>query len=257
MDEEATTELEEMTEELEELLDSGEQALPQGDDWNPVEKVILERRSVRKYKDKQVPENVIRRILEAGRFAPSAGNCQPWKFIVIRDREMLEKMERDCRLLCRLLMFLLNYRESPLGYRIPWLLSQVYIRILRHELHPIPFGALGLIANGKLSLFHGAPTVIILLEDRRGVGKPQIDIGCCGQNMVLAAHSMGLGTCWVGIIKTLTYFPWWKRRLGIEFPHKMCEAITLGYPLGHPDGMVPRETVETDWFEDGQKRTIF
>ena len=45
--------------------------------WTPTEEVILKRRSVRMYKKEQVPELMIKRILEAGRFAPSAGNGQP------------------------------------------------------------------------------------------------------------------------------------------------------------------------------------
>ncbi len=49
-------------------------------EWTPTEEVILKRRSVRAYKKEQVPEFMIKRILEAGRFAPSAGNGQPWKF---------------------------------------------------------------------------------------------------------------------------------------------------------------------------------
>lgn len=230
---------------------------PSGEDWNPVEKVILERRSVRQYKDKQVPENVVQRILEAGRFAPSAGNSQPWKFIVIRDKNIIDEMERDAQRLCKLFKFMFDWRTSPLGYRIPWLYSQVFIRLMHNELHPIPLGAVFLIADGKLRLFHGAPTVVLLLEDRRGVGKPEIDLGCCGQNMVLTAHSLGLGTCWIGLIKLLTFTPKWKRRFGIQFPYKLCEGIAMGYPVGHPDGIIPRETVETDWYENGQKRTVF
>ncbi len=239
------------------VLEPEDHELPDGEDWNAVEKVILERRSVREYKDRQVPENVVRRILEAGRYAPSAGNSQPWKFVVIRDRSIIDEMERDCRRMCSLFRFFLDWRTSPLGYRIPWLYSQVAIRVMHKELHPIPMGAVFLIAQGKLALFHGAPTVILLLQDKRGAGKPQVDIGCCGQNMVLAAHSMGLGTCWIGLLKVLTFTPKWKRRLGIEFPYKLCEGIALGYPVGHPDGMIPRETVETEWYEGGEKRTIF
>ena len=56
-------------------------------DFTETEKVILSRRSVRLYKKEQVPEFMVKRILEAGRFAPSAGNCQPWKFIVLRDQK--------------------------------------------------------------------------------------------------------------------------------------------------------------------------
>ena len=227
-----------------------------GADWNPVERVILERRSVRKYKDRQVPENVVRRILEAGRFAPSAGNAQPWKFIVIRDREMIDEMERDVVRLCKVFKFFLDWRTSPLGRRVTWLMAQAFIRIKRNQLHPIPFGAITLIAEGKLRAFHGAPTLILLLEDRRGVSRPQVDIGCCGENVVLAAQSMGLGTCWVGFVELLKYGLKWRRRLGIEFPYRICEGICLGYPVGNPAGMIEREVMDVDWYEDGAMRKV-
>lgn len=230
--------------------------LPAGADWNPVEKVILERRSVRKYKEKQVPENVVRRLLEAGRFAPSAGNSQPWKFIVVRDREIIDEMEHDVRRWCKLFKFFLDWRESPLGRRIPWFFSQVSIRLMPNKLHPIPFGAICLIAQGKLMTFHGAPTVILLLKDRRGVGDSSVDVGCAGQNIVLAAHSIGLGTCWVGFVELLKFGSKWKRRFDVSFPYEFCEGIALGYPLGNPDGMIPRETQEIDWYEDGVKRDV-
>ena len=44
---------------------------------------IKKRQSVRSYKDKEIPENVLQQILEAGRLAPSANNKQNWKFIVV------------------------------------------------------------------------------------------------------------------------------------------------------------------------------
>ncbi len=227
-----------------------------GDGWNPVERVILERRSVRKYKDRQVPAEVVRRILEAGRFAPSAGNCQPWKFVVVRDREMIDEMERYIVLRCKVLKFLLDWRTSPLGRTLPWLMAQVSIRFRRNQLHPIPFGAICLIADGKLKAFHGAPTLILLLEDVRGVSRPEVDIGCCGQNMVLSAHSMGLGTCWVGFAELLKYGLKWRRKLGARFPYRFCEVICLGYPFAKPDGIIERETMEVDWHEGGTKRTV-
>ena len=54
-------------------------------EYTAMEKAVLERRSNRNFKDEPVPEHLIRRILEAGRHAPSTGNCQPWRFIVITD----------------------------------------------------------------------------------------------------------------------------------------------------------------------------
>ncbi len=225
-------------------------------DWNPVERVILERRSVRKYKDRQVPENMVRRVLEAGRFSPSAGNAQPWKIIIIRDKAIIDEMERDIVRWCKIFKFFLDWRTSALGRTIPWLLAQTSIRVKRNQLHPIPFGAICLIAEGKLGAFHGPPTLMLLLEDRRGVSRPQVDIGCCGENMVLAAHSMGLGTCWVGFVELLKYGLKWRRRLGVEWPYRICEGICLGYPFGTPDGMIEREAMDVDWYEDGAMRTV-
>jgi len=55
---------------------------------------IKQRRSIRTYQDGEVPDNVIEMILEAGRWAPSASNKQPWHFIVIKNKELLEKLSK-------------------------------------------------------------------------------------------------------------------------------------------------------------------
>jgi nitroreductase len=54
--------------------------------------VIFKRRSIRKYKDKVLPEEVIEKLLRAGMAAPSAGNAQPWHFIVIDDKNLLDEI---------------------------------------------------------------------------------------------------------------------------------------------------------------------
>lgn len=232
-----------------------EQGLPLTEDWNSVETVILERRSVRIYKDKQVPENLVRRILEAGRYAPSAGNYQPWKFIVVRDKEILDAMEKDARRMAKLFKMMFAWETSPLG-PISKFMAKAAIWALPNKMHPMPFNALSFLADGRIRLFHGAPTVILLCMDKRGAGRPEVDLGIAGQNMVLAAHSLGLGTCWVGFVELLRQNPLWKKRLGIQYPYDMCEAITLGYPVGHPDGMVPRELHHVSWFEDGSVKDM-
>jgi nitroreductase len=225
------------------------------DDWNPVERVILERRSVRNYRDKQVPENLVRRILEAGRFAPSAGNCQPWKFIVIRDRDVIEAMEKDIRRMCGMLKPVVAWETSPLG-PLAKMLAKAFIWLLPNKMHPAPFAAIPWIADGQVGVFHGAPTVILILKDKRGSGRPEVDLGCCGENIVLAAHSHGLGTCWVGFVELIRQNPIWKKRLGIEYPYEICEGISLGYPVGKPDGMIPREIHHVKWLENGNMKVL-
>jgi len=55
-------------------------------------KVLLERRSIRKYKDKKIEEEKMKQVLAAGKVAPSGKNKKPWEFLVVEDREVLGKL---------------------------------------------------------------------------------------------------------------------------------------------------------------------
>ena len=223
----------------------------EGMPWNPVEKIIMERRSIRKYKDKPVPPGLIRRLLEAGRFAPSTGNQQPWKFVVINSREIIDAMEKDAILVTKVLMFFFGYTNSTgIPRKIKKFLAHTLaFRFFQNETHPIPFGAMVQAAKGANSYWHGAPVVILILEDKRGVSNPAVDVGVAGQNIVLAAHSMGLGSCWVGFSKLLTYLPKWRKKFGLKYPYTLRESIALGWPASKADGEVSREKQYVDWFE--------
>lgn len=54
--------------------------------------VILQRRSIRKYKEDPIPEDILHRSLEAARWAPSGKNLQPWKFILVRDKDLKKRL---------------------------------------------------------------------------------------------------------------------------------------------------------------------
>jgi len=209
-------------------------------DWTETEKVILSRRSVRLYKDQQVPEDLVRRILEAGRFAPSAGNCQPWKFVVVRDKEILDALAGSVIAVCKNMVEMFGQAKPP------------------DPLHPVPYSAVGMIAAGRFGIFHGAPTVILIFKDGRGVVNPDLDCGIAGQNMVLAAHSLGLGTCWVSFAGfAFQYVPEWQERFGIEFPYEFVTSVAVGYPEGSPNGMAQRETHAVEWYENGSKKIVY
>lgn len=219
------------------------------------EDVILRRRSVRLYKRRQVPEFMVKRLLEAGRFAPTAGNGQAWKFVVLRDPELIQGLTDTTVKICKLFTWLLDYRGRRFSWRLP--LAKLLIRAKPNDLHPVPFGAVALIAERRLGVYHGAPTVILILKDVRGVSNPDLDCGIAGQNMVLAAHSMGLGTCWVSFPKlAFQYTRRWRRRLGIGYPYKFVSSLAVGFPVGRPDGVVARPTVAVDWFEDGVRKVV-
>jgi len=226
-----------------------------GMDFNPVEKVILERRSIRAFKREPLPDGLIKRILEAGRFAPSAANLQPWKFVVINDPGIIEDMERDTVKHTRFLMWFLDYTRNLFRRIVLGPIVKLMIRIVPNQLHHIPFTLMQQIAAGKTPVYHGAPSMILILTDKRGVGTPSLDTGICGQNMVLAAHSLGVGTCWVGMIKVLIKKRKWRKFLGLSYPYKLTDCIVLGYPKMRFDGEVHREVQLVDWHAaDGQKR---
>ena len=197
------------------------------DRFTSTEEVILLRRSVRVYRMEQVPEFLVRRILEAGRYAPSAGNRQPWKFIVVRDPKVLDDLTRDVVSVARRLKDHHDYR------------------------------ALTALAEGRLSVFHGAPTVLLILKNVGGDSNPDLDCGIAGQNMVLAAHSMGLGTCWVSFTKlAFRYTDTWNRFFGIEPPYEFLSSIAVGWPVAEPCETVGHRADAIDWYEDGGRNTI-
>jgi len=237
---------------IEKLKDTEE-----GAPWNPVEEAFLRRRSIRRFKKKQVPEHIVKRILEVGRFAPSQGNCQPWKFVVVRDTKMIAELEKYCVDSCKKIHGAMDYTEHEKGTFARWIRKtfvKIFAKFRPGDMHPIPFSVVKLIAQGRFRVFHAAPTLIFPLMDTRGIGHPEIDLGCVGTNLVMAAQSHGLGTCWVGLASFLNDSKEWRERLSVDDQFQILEAISIGYPLGLPmQNLTARELHEAVWIEDGKK----
>jgi len=222
------------------------------DEWTVVERTIFERRSVRNFKSDPVPEPLIKRVLEAGRFAPSSGNCQPWKFIVVTNKELIKQMNEACYSI--LSMFHTTYKNDATVKG----LVQVYAQDPNPGLFDprIILGGAGSIAAGNAPVFLDAPVVILVACDDRSIGGPQIQAGICGQNMNLAAKSLGLGFCWIGFSQVIEMVPELKEKLGLKDPWKINTAMVLGYPKFKQEGIVPREFRPIIWFRDGEKGPV-
>ena len=106
---------------------------------------------------------MVNRILEAGRFAPSAGNGQPWKFVVLREPEIIQGITDTTVKIWKLFKSLIAYRVAGKRWRLP--IAKFNIKLKPSDLNPVPFGAVTLIADEKLGLYHGAPTVIMIFKD--------------------------------------------------------------------------------------------
>lgn len=217
-----------------------------------VEDVILKRRSTRQYKKTAVPEHLIRRILEAGRFAPSAGNCQPWRFIVIQNKEMIDEMENMIVKMMQPLKKVVTAKGliRDVSVTLANFLGSKGVGDLR------PFGAVREILEGRLKVFHDAPAVIIVLKDTRGIDSPEFDTGLCSQNIVLAAHALKLGTCYIGFTRFLERNKAWMKKMQIAHPWKISTGICLGYPKFKSDGECQRDMPQIDLWDGPDKRRV-
>ncbi len=217
------------------------------DEWNAIERAVFNRRSVRNYKKKPVPEPLIRRVLEAGRYAPSAGNCQPWKFIVVTDKALIDEMDETI-IGVMSGMYGMYMNDETVKNLVPM-----------YEADPNPglydprliHGGFGSIAKRYGKPFLDAPAVILIAGDERSISGPEINVGICGTNMNLVANSLGIRACWVGFSQVINMVPPLKEKLGLKEPWRICSAMSLGYPKFKQDGVVPREYRPVTWFREG------
>lgn len=99
---------------------------------------VKDRRSLRRYGPGEVPEEVIRKLLDVARYAPSGANTQPWEFIVIRSKDTIRKLAEFFKASHHIAFLLEQAREEELrhpGYRgeakdPPWLQAAVLVVVL-------------------------------------------------------------------------------------------------------------------------------
>lgn len=212
---------------------------------NETEQVIYNRRSIRIFKEKPVPEALIRRVIEAARFAPSAGNGQPWKFIVVTDRAFSDRIDQECAKILKMISWLYTGRQWWRKFSVTAL---SLFQINKWDQRPIAaMEKIRHLEKGRVTF--NAPVVIHLLKDKRGISHPDADVAIAAQNLVLAAHSLGLGTCYIGFIaSTIKYAPKIRKMLGFDYPYELVTSICLGYPkVKSQNQPVPRRPVSIDW----------
>jgi nitroreductase/NAD-dependent dihydropyrimidine dehydrogenase PreA subunit len=213
--------------------------------WTEMERTIMERRSVRNFTDEPVPDPIIRRILEAGRFAPSAGNHQPWQFIVVTDKAFIDEMDQavhaavsGMHAMCKDDAQVFELAKS-LGDPVPPTLFDPRVQ-----------GGMGCIARKELPAFLNAPAAIIMAGNDK-MAAPELHIGICGQSMNLAAQALGVGFCWSGFGAMVENMPSIKEKLGVREPWRIIQTAALGYPRFKQQGLVPRHARPVRWFRPG------
>ena len=161
---------------------------------------IKGRRSVRAYTNEFVSESQLKAIIEAGTWAPSGMNRQPWKFIVIEDKKKIKTVSDETKTLVR--------------KTIPELAS-------RYE-----------IETEADVICYNAPVLILICaeKDKQMENLNLIDCVLAAQNMFLKAYEQGLGTCYMGFVTLLNTNPEVLRKIGVPENYQIMVPFILGHP---------------------------
>lgn len=188
---------------------------------------ITARRAVREYLARAVDEATIRNLIDAAVQAPSAFNQQPWTFTVVRDQAVLDRVSREAK--------------SHLLATLP---ANAQSDGLRPHLQDPDF-----------HIFYHAPVLILISAAAQG---PWISEDCAlaAENLMLAAHATGLGSCWIGFAQSFLNTPDGKQALGLPDAAVAVAPIIVGYPRAAPHP-VPRNEPEIHWvgWEPGETMT--
>lgn len=202
--------------------------------------LLKARHSCRRFRADPIPEGYLEKILEAARWAMSGANCQPWEFIVVRNRETIEALYRTYQEHVNELNFWLEQR-FPFELRHPGFRLEGSLEEQQRELRARPG-------------FRAAPAVIALLGDGRrqlasvsGASTPGRHqthltdaLSNAGTHIHLAAASLGLATQWVSIHIQEPF----KSLLGVPPLLTLHSLIPVGYPEGKLGGSYRRKLEE-------------
>ncbi len=178
---------------------------------NPVLSTIMARRSIRKYFDRPVEHDKLELVVRAGINAPSGMNRQPWIVRVVEDGKLIADV------------------------------TEVYKQENADQVARDPNFKDRLRLSEAKNMFRGAPNIICICTPSSG---GELDAGLLAENMMLAAQSLGLGTCPLGgpvrFLQTSPKAKFFLDRLDIPADYRLTLILAIGYPDEQPDAR-PRD----------------
>jgi nitroreductase/Pyruvate/2-oxoacid:ferredoxin oxidoreductase delta subunit len=192
-----------------------------------LELLLRERRSVRLYRGGPVPEEVLNKILNAGRYAPTGSNSQNVHYTALTTPDQIAELRK------KTITFydkMFSRIRGRFGMFIVSLVAGQKITEYLHESLPKMEYANELIRQGKDPLFHHAPAVI-LAHAESWDRSSSFNCSVALYNCSLMAHTLGLGCCFNDfLVNALNHSSSMKAWLAIPADHKCYSAMTLGFP---------------------------
>lgn len=181
---------------------------------------IKSRRSTRKYKKDKVSNELLEKIIEAGRYAPSGGNNQSTHFIVITNDEVLSTLNK------------LVKQEFEKWEITEDMYKSKKSSVLRSK-------------QGDYHFTYDAPA-LILCANKINYGNNMADVCCAMENMMLMANALDLGSCYVNQLNWLNtngVITTYLKSMGLNDDERVYASLIVGYP-DTKDGLPNREPLE-------------
>lgn len=180
---------------------------------------ISSRRAVRAYRPDPVDDSTIRELIDAAILAPSAMNEQPWSFVVVRNQPLLDRISQNAK---------------------------------EYMTHSLPAGALpphlrATLTDPAYQIFYHAPVLIVICSRSEGPWAA-IDCTLAAENLMLAARSRGLGTCWIGFAQHWLGTDAGKQALQLPAASLPVAPIIVGHPVAFPPP-VARKPADIAWID--------
>jgi nitroreductase/NAD-dependent dihydropyrimidine dehydrogenase PreA subunit len=201
------------------------------------------RRSIRAFKDKPVERDLIEQIIAAARYAPSGHNAQSTEFVVVQEKENLEKIVGLTQL---------YLTKTAKQFRNP-LIKNMLLMVAKYEVE----GGLHLINDfdrvikeyndGKDTILFSAPCVLFFHADK-SINFSDVNSSLAVQNAMLLCHSLGLGCFYAGYVvsacKRDSSIP---DLLSIPKKNQVYGALAMGYPKFKYKKWIERRPARIEW----------
>ncbi len=210
-------------------------------------RLMTSRRSCRNYLDQPVARQVLEDLAKIGTTAPSGTNSQCWTFTILPTRKAVITLAEEVASFFRKLN---RMAENVILRKALKLVGkgelddyyEKYYALVKKSLDEWK-------ESGKDRLFHGA-TAVIIVASKPGATCPSEDALLATQNILLAAHSMGLGTCLIGYaVAAMAQGTDMQCRLGMTSREKVYAVIAIGHPNEKYETVAGRKQATLRYFE--------
>ncbi len=203
-----------------------------------VKNLLMQRRSIREFKNRPVSRELLDELVEVASHAPTGHNAQDVELSIITDRELIDRL--DARVL-KSLDKLISLAGSPVGEKVVTTFagkkmakslagsSASIKRFMNSE------------GNARLHVFRGAPVLIVAHSSPAALtGKDDCVIAL--SHAMLAAQAHGLGATWIGYLVGIAHFdPSIKKPLGVPILNSLNAAMIVGWPKYKYKRIIPRQ----------------